>query len=69
MFAEISKPNLLRRLTMTKMQIPATADDAADHDPFRDATEAAHRARAETLRQGLAVIGKAARNRFSAFKA
>lgn len=54
---------------MTKMQIPATADDAADHDPFRDATEAAHRARAETLRQGLAVIGKAARNRFSAFKA
>lgn len=54
---------------MTNVQIPANADIAADHDPFRDAMQAAHQARSETLRQGLAAIGKAALRKFSALKA
>ncbi|MEQ9489179.1 MAG: hypothetical protein RIM72_09340 [Alphaproteobacteria bacterium] len=53
---------------MTSIQIPANADIAADHDPFRVAMEAAHQARAETLRQGLATIGKATRSKFIAVK-
>lgn len=54
---------------MTDRQYPATTAFAADHDPFRYATEVAHQARADAMKHGLDSLVDAVRSTFGRAKA